>query len=581
MKDYNKVIGVIFLCAALGLMAWQSKTQAARMEAWKTTHPESELKTSTQEVPAESAPERIVTAPAPVQSLGQENFVELENALIKLTFTTRGGALHAVAFKKYPSALGSQKPFVWESAETLPALALSLADGSQADLADYTLLSHDATSIVFQRDEGNGLALERRYELTLPEKRQSAEGYLLKQTLTWRNRTGTALALPDFGLGLGVPTPEAGDPSNLHLNFGAYNGHEGKFVTPAVFKGSHFIFWSSPAKSRYDVEGLTAWACVKNQFFVNVTTPEAPATGAWAIPAQTLSPDGKELETLGGGLRLKGLTVPAGGMASFKLVSYLGPMEYARLASLDGKQDEVMQWGWPIFSFFAKLFISLLNTLARAVHNYGAAIVVLTFVIRFALWPLTDGAARASKEMARVQPLLKELQTKYKDNPERQQRETLKLFQEHHVNPMAGCLPSLLQIPVFLGFFYMLRSAAELRFEPFLWIKDLSMPDTVATLGGFPLNPLPVVMTLTMFVQMKLTPTSGDPDSQKIMMLTPFIFAFMLYNFSAGLTLYWTLSNLISIFQQLRINAQKDDPTPISGAGKNDGKTIDVIPSKA
>ncbi len=581
MKDHSKLIGILLLCAALGLMAWQSQDQAKRMKAYQEAHPEvyaTPTTTSTTESVSAAATPAIVPTVIHAPELGEQTFTTLENDLLKLVFTSRGGALQSASFKTYPEKMGSKSPYVWESPAQTPALALADEQGS-LDLGDYEMVSQEPDSVTYRRDFGNGLSLERRYTLTTPEKRRTANGYLLRLENTWRNSSADALRLPDYGLFIATAIPSQSDPDNLHLNFGTYNGRDGKYVTPSVFNGANFVVWRSEPKDRYEVTGTTAWATVKNQFFTAISTPSVPAIGAWATQVE-LPEDGKTVQTLSGGLKMPGLTIPPSGSVSVSFENYIGPMEYGRIASMDGKLDDVMQWGWPIFSFFAKLFISLLNTIAKGVHNYGVAILDLTLVIRLALWPVTDASGKASKKMASVQPLLKQIQEKYKNNPEKQQKETLKIFQEYKINPMAGCLPSLLQIPVFLGFFYMLRSAAELRFEQFLWIKDLSMPDTIATVAGFPINPLPIIMLASMYFQIKLTPTSGDPSQQKIMLLTPFIFAFMLYGFSSGLTLYWTLSNLISIFQQIRINHHKDnDIAP--GSGETDGKVIDISVAKA
>jgi len=163
---------------------------------------------------------------------------------------------------------------------------------------------------------------------------------------------------------------------------------------------------------------------------------------------------------------------------------------------------------------------------------------------------VTPVSLRSSKKMATIQEPLKILREKYKDNPQKLQAETMKLFKENRINPASGCLPAVIQIPIFIGLYYMLRSASEIRFQPFLWVRDLSMPDTVGYLGSFPINIMPLLMGVTMVVQMKVTPMpSTDSAQQKIFMLMPFIFLFFCYNFPAALVLYWTVQNLFTIVQ--------------------------------
>jgi YidC/Oxa1 family membrane protein insertase len=172
-----------------------------------------------------------------------------------------------------------------------------------------------------------------------------------------------------------------------------------------------------------------------------------------------------------------------------------------------------------------------------------------------------------------------EMKEKYKDNPQKMQQETLKLFREHQVNPVAGCLPLFIQMPIFLGLFYMLRTASELRYEPFLWISDLSQPDTVMEIAGFPLNILPLIMAVTMFLQMQMMPVNpaADATQQKIFKFLPFVFLIFLYGFSSGLVLYWTVQNILTIVQQKITNSRPDKPlapapvaaTAKTGAGGN------------
>jgi YidC/Oxa1 family membrane protein insertase len=191
--------------------------------------------------------------------------------------------------------------------------------------------------------------------------------------------------------------------------------------------------------------------------------------------------------------------------------------------------------------------------------SYWAAIVVLTIIIRSAMWPLQSRANATAKKMAALSPKLKELQEKYQDDPMRMQQETGKLWKQHGINPLGGCMPMLIQIPIFFGFYNMLNKAVELRNNGFLWVQDLSQPDTVLRFAGIPINPLPLVMAATMVLQMRLAPKSGDPMQQRILMFMPVIFIVMCYNYAAALALYWTIQNLFGILQ-LMVN--RDKPTP-------------------
>jgi len=175
--------------------------------------------------------------------------------------------------------------------------------------------------------------------------------------------------------------------------------------------------------------------------------------------------------------------------------------------------------------------------------------------VRIVFWPVTHKGTESMKKMQALQPLMTELRAKYKDNPKKLQEETMLLYKKHKVNPLGGCLPMLIQIPVFIALFVVLRSAIELRFASFLWVRDLSEPENLLA-GllpmGFSLNILPLLMVATMYLQQKLSPAGGDPTQQKMMMIImPVMMLVFFYNMASGLILYWTVSNVIMIVQQL------------------------------
>jgi YidC/Oxa1 family membrane protein insertase len=239
-----------------------------------------------------------------------------------------------------------------------------------------------------------------------------------------------------------------------------------------------------------------------------------------------------------------------------QFVIYAGPKEYKRLVRI-GEQyhnhlDLIMDydgfWGW-----FAQALLTSMNGLNALGLSYALAIIAITIIIKLLFWPLTNASTRSMKRMAALQPQMKAIQEKFKDDPAKLNRKMMEFMKEHKVSPLGGCLPMLLQIPVFFGFYSMIRSAIELRGAQFLWCCDLSKPDTVLVVPGLniPVNPLPLIMGLTMLWQARLTPTSPgmDPAQQKIMKYMPVMFLVILYNFSAGLTLYWTVQNLLTIAQ--------------------------------
>jgi YidC/Oxa1 family membrane protein insertase len=191
--------------------------------------------------------------------------------------------------------------------------------------------------------------------------------------------------------------------------------------------------------------------------------------------------------------------------------------------------------------------------------NYGIAILILTILVRVIFWPLTHKGTESMKRMQALQPQMKEIKEQYKDNPQMQQQKTMALYKENKVNPMGGCLPMFIQIPVFIALFAVLRSAIELRYSGFLWIRDLSEPEnlfagmfTIPIIGWDALNILPILMAATMMWQQKLTPTAGDAQQQKMMaVMMPIMMLFFFYSMPSGLVLYWTTSQVLMIAQML------------------------------
>jgi YidC/Oxa1 family membrane protein insertase len=215
------------------------------------------------------------------------------------------------------------------------------------------------------------------------------------------------------------------------------------------------------------------------------------------------------------------------------------------------------------FSLLIVPMLTVLHFWFLIFHNYGVAIILLTLMIKAITWPLVSISNRSGKRMQALAPKLKELQVKYKDQPEKISSETWSLYTEYGVNPLGGCLPMFIQMPVFFSLYFMLQNAVELRGQHFLWVHDLTQPDTVAALtflgAHIAINPLPIMVTGLTVVMMRLTPQIGDPQQAKIAQWMPLIFLFIFYNFAAALSLYYVINNCVSIIQIYR-NLRKPLP---------------------
>ena len=228
------------------------------------------------------------------------------------------------------------------------------------------------------------------------------------------------------------------------------------------------------------------------------------------------------------------------------LYGYIGPKDYNLLQSINPNLTSVVEYGR--ITFFAKYIFTLLDFLYEHIGNWGVAIIVLTLIVRIILFPLSFKGMVGMQKLKDLAPKMKELQEKYKDNPQKLQSSMMELYKKHGANPLGGCLPLILQIPVFFAIYRVLYNAVELKNAPFFaWIHDLSVMD--------PYFIFPVLMGISMYVQQVLTPTAiNDPLQAKVFKWLPVIFTLFLITFPAGLILYWTINNVISIVQQLVIN---------------------------
>jgi YidC/Oxa1 family membrane protein insertase len=306
------------------------------------------------------------------------------------------------------------------------------------------------------------------------------------------------------------------------------------------------------------IPGPLQLAGLEDRYFVSIFLPESPdqvfrlGRRAWT-PADWKGKDADRPNPL-----MAMLGTPQAKPLAFRLL--VAPKDLDVLHSARPPLDSLVDFGW--FSFVAKpLFLGLRYIYERWIHNYGWAIVVLTILINLAMFPLKLKSIRSAQEMQRIAPLVKSIQDRYKQykfNDPRKQRmnqEIMKLYQEHHINPLGSCLPMVLQLPFLYGFYRVLDLSIELRHAPWiLWITDLSAPDRFH-LFGIPLPILPTVMIITMFILQKMTPmTTADPSQQRMMMVMPLVFGIMFYNFASGLVLYWLTGNIVGIAQQAFIN---------------------------
>ena len=432
----------------------------------------------------------------------------------------------------------------------------ALCDGNGNPIGGFAMVadkSHGTTS--FSLSVPGGLAITKKF--TLPASVGSPEEYQIGLELSFKNTGSTPLSLPGYFIAAGGEAP-------VHINdlptYTCFNWlRDGKMTSIDVnwFEAGKIPLigiQTHPAKDLYSQpETGIQWASVTSQYFCTIVTPakDQQGSGVWARRYEATSAhdskSGTPVYGIIGGIGTGPITVAPGETVTRHFLIYAGPKDFTGLSKIGGEQQKVMNFG--MFHLVSEFLLWAMNSIQHYVHSFAAAIIILTILIKLALWPLQNKATNSMKRMQLLSPKMTELRAKYKDDPTKMNEELMKLYKQYGVNPFGGCLPMLVQIPIFFGFYSMLGSAIELRNSQFLWIHDLSQPDTIAHLLGFPINLLPILMAGTMVWQMAISPQSGDASQQRIMYFMPVIFLTFCYNYASGLALYWTTQNIFSIVQ--------------------------------
>ena len=298
--------------------------------------------------------------------------------------------------------------------------------------------------------------------------------------------------------------------------------------------------------------GTTLWTATKTKYFISAIIPSVPGVGA--VVSGVLD-GGRPLFTT----QLNQNTSASGG---FNI--YIGPLEYNRVRSLDLGLEKTMNLGWAPIRPLGRLITWSLTKMFQIIPNYGFVIIIFAFVVKILLNPLTKKSFQSTRRMQDLQPKIQALKEKHKNDPKKLNSAQAALFKSEGVNPLGGCLPMLLQMPILIAFFTIFRSTIEFRGAPFFgWITDLSVPDTLTTIAGFPINILPFLMGATMFLQQKLMASPSGGAQQKMMMyFMNVFFLFIFYSFPSGLNLYYSVFNVLSIVQQKYLTPSPKKPPP-------------------
>ncbi len=464
--------------------------------------------------------------PGPLPSRERELVEEVETPLYRVTFTNRGAQVQSWKLKQYLTQ-DEEDPqpieFVYPEGHFAgpvsmqveePAVNALLNNGLFDVSRDFETLddAHPTGHLTFSyRNDENGLLVEKEFTFTY-------DSYLVDVSIRVEGLDDTVDVL-------------------LGTNFGVVEWGQG-FIGAL---GPAWMIDGALEKETPDPEirrsGDLRWAALQDKYFISVMIPQG-AQGVFAkAEAERVVTSGVEFPVDADGSRLR-----------FQL--YAGPKQFDLMRSLGHDLEDTIDFGWFIYGSWsvvkavAKPLFYVLRFLYEYTQNYGVAIILLTCGIKLLFVPLQYKSYKSMQGMQKVQPQIKAVQAKFKDDRERLNRELMKLYKEHKVNPVGGCLPMVLQMPVFISLFNILYMTVDLRKAPFmLWITDLSIPD--------PFYVFPILMGASMVLQQKMMPTTMDPTQAKMMMLLPVFLTFLFLNFPAGLVIYWLTNNVLTIAQQV------------------------------
>ena len=598
--------GIIVVSLCVVLLGWWFVEQnkiAHERAAYAAAHPvATQMATNNAAPAAVTAPAGPVSStPTPVAAFdtnAPEQIIVLTNGRACYTFTSRGGGIKQVDLLAYPETVSARwKGQVTNSASVavLNAQALvpvmAVLGGSNLIGDGNFTLTKTAGGVRAEKNFADGLRLVKNF--------QFGSNYLVNTDVRIENTSGKPLNLPAQEFVVGTATPMDVDDNGQYEGAAWFDGAKAQEVPLAMFAGGGFAWFHRDPRTEIRAgSGNVYWATAHNQFFALAAMTQTNEPAHQMLAREVTLPRFQNVGTVTNVAEPKGIqtalvypamTLSANSAVNREIVLFAGPKEYRTLVKI-GEQlhnhaDEVMNFGsgyiafWGIGTFFAKLLLSGMNALHDLTGmGYGWTIVLITILIKALFWPLTAKSTRSMKRMQALQPEIAALKEKYKDDQQKFVQKQMELWKKNKVNPMSSCLPMVIQMPVFLGFYTMIRNAIELRGAHFLWVADLSKPDTLFMIHGLtfipfisvpgvglPFNLMPLLMGGAMLWQSHLQPASPgmDPTQQKMMRWMPAIFILFLYNFSSGLALYWTVNNLLTVLQTKLTKNIKPDVAPV------------------
>lgn len=473
------------------------------------------------------APAVPTVAPALASFAAKE--IKVETDVFKAVFSTQGATLKEMVLKKYldKSGVGGKEIVLFKESrpELFPVTTETQAFPSVAatvfssDKEQLTVSGSESQSLEFTAVSG-GVVLKKKYTFT-----PSSYGIALDTTLVNTAATQQEGTLQTI---IRTSSKKPVDEPGRYEVFGPVTLSE---------SGVAFDALSDLAKAEKSYQKGVKWTGFGDKYFLKAVLVNKSNIGAVTLKDANGFCDQRIFS--------EKFSLGQSQQTTFSSLLYLGPKDIDILKAQGLRLEEAIDLGW--FSALAKPLLHTIKLFYKYLHNYGLAIILITVILKILFFPLTHKSYKSMKEMQKLQPKMQELKETHKDDRDALNRSVMELYKTHKVNPLGGCLPMIVQIPVFFGLYKALMFSIELRHAPFyFWLHDLSAKD--------PYYVTPIIMGATMFIQQKMTPTNMDPIQAKMMLALPLVFTVMFLNFPSGLVLYWLVNNILTIAQQAYIN---------------------------
>jgi YidC/Oxa1 family membrane protein insertase len=492
---------------------------------------------------------------------GIEKTISIETDYYSADISTKGGVIKKWDLKKFKTWDGQPVQLIDYAHNGEFAILLTTSDGRVINTKDLYFDVQTPNKTI--KIEGN---FEFEVIFTLP----ASNGGKLVKKMKFRNEEyGFETEIQLLNLSSVVANYQYEVAWEHGVRYAEQNSvDESGFAAAYAYAGNELTeidATKNDQKEQKEFSGAIDWVATRNKYFAVALIPTGNVSeGAYLEGTRSAMPDKGEKETYGVSLKM-----PFKGGASehstFKV--FLGPLQHSVLKSYEKGLENIMSlgWAWLIRPISEYIMLPIFTAIHYVVPNWGLVIIIFSILIKLAMHPLSKSQMKSMKKMQKLQPLMDELRTKYKDDPQKMNQSIMNLYKEYGVNPAGGCLPLLLQMPIMYALYSVFRGAIELRQASFIgWITDLSIPDVIYRLpvqlpfiGIQDISGIAVLMGVTMFIQTKMT--TKDPRQKAMVWMMPIMMTFLFNGFPAGLNLYYTVFNILSIGQQLLINKQHDD----------------------